>query len=58
MYRLLSSVVVICSVVPAVFVPKGLAGVNVNVGISVPPPPAVVFHSEPQVVVVPSTRVY
>jgi len=58
MYRLLTSVVVICTIVLTSFVSEGLAGVNVSVGINVPPPPAVVFPSEPQVVVVPSTRVY
>ncbi len=34
------------------------AGVDVHINLGVPPPPTVVFESEPNVVLVPRTRVY
>ncbi|MFB3884999.1 MAG: hypothetical protein ACE144_07205 [Thermodesulfobacteriota bacterium] len=37
---------------------NGVAGVDVNIGINVPPPPRVVVHAPPAVVVIPGTYVY
>ena len=40
------------------FVGPARAGVDVHLNIGVPAPPAVVFEREPEVVIVPRTRVY
>ena len=38
--------------------PISAAGVDVHVGIAIPPPPSIVFQAEPPTVVVPRSRVY
>src|SRR5215471_5746321 len=53
--------VALAGIVSGTLAPAARAGVMLNVGVNVggpPPPPAYVFDSEPEVILVPSTRVY
>jgi hypothetical protein len=58
MNRVPTVFVVAASLIALAFARPGFAEVDVHVNIGVPPPPAVVFDREPQVVLVPSTQVY
>lgn len=56
MSRPVAAFIVVASLV--VTASSGMSQVDVDIHIGIPPPPAVVFHSEPEVVVVPRTKVY
>ena len=56
MRRTLRALVIVTGLTVAASRASSEVDVHVNVGI--PAPPAIVFHSEPEVVVVPKTRVY
>jgi hypothetical protein len=56
--ELLTPFAVVVTLVGTMLVRPALAQVDVDIHITVPPPPAIVFRSEPEVVVVPQTRVY
>ena len=48
-----------CILLGGAIAPGGAAAVDINVNLGAyPPPPSVVFEREPEIVVVPSTRVY
>ncbi len=55
---LLTAFVFSASLVASAYARPSLAEVDIHIGISVPPPPAVVFSGPPEVVVVPRTQVY
>jgi hypothetical protein len=58
MNKLLTAFAVVATLVGTMLVRPVLAQVDVDIHIGVPVPPVVVFHSEPEVVVVPRTSVY
>ncbi len=49
---------IICSLVLLSHIPTMAVDVNVNVGVNIPLPPAIVFSAPPQLVVIPETYVY
>jgi hypothetical protein len=57
MVRLFARLIAI-GLLPMSAVRAGAADVDVDVHIGIPPPPAIVFDTEPEVVVVPQTQVY
>jgi hypothetical protein len=58
MNRLLTVFVSAATLIVTTYLRPGLAGVDVDINIGVPPPPAVVFPGPPRVVVIPRTQVY
>jgi hypothetical protein len=42
----------------SIFPAMTIAGVDINIGISLPLPPPIVFHAPPAVIVIPGTYVY
>jgi hypothetical protein len=58
MVRAILTVIAVSGVLSLGMSPTAQAKVDVHIGIGIPPPPAVVFESEPQLVVVPGTQVF
>jgi len=58
MNRISSVFIVAASLIAAVCAQPSFAEVDVHVNIGIPPPPAVVFETEPHVILVPRTHVY